>query len=311
MNGQVSDINCLTGIMLMVTFLDRVELPALDRVEASAMQCGRTSAVSGNIRLVEGNPVGGHQPFADTVAVYSDDDAAALYDLLNPWDGTRYPSDAFYDDHVMAANAVLDVGCGTGSMLRHARESGHAGRLVGLEPDRAALDRARRCTDIEWVAGVAAEAHWDREFDLATMVSHAFQCLVGDDELRASLTAIRAALRDGGRFAFETRHPQARAWDAWNSSNASDVVDAAGRTLRVSHNVESVLGDVVTFIETTSDPDDTLLRVDRTSLRFLDVPALGAFLAEAGLAIEAQYGDWQRGPITNASREIITIARRI
>jgi hypothetical protein len=27
--------------------------------------------------------------------------------------------------------------------------------------------------------------------------------------------------------------------------------------------------------------------------------------------IEAQYGDWHRGPITDTSREIITIAHRI
>jgi SAM-dependent methyltransferase len=247
----------------------------------------------------------------DPVAVYSDADAAALYDLLNPWDGTRYPSDAFYHDLVLAADAVLDVGCGTGSMLHQARESGHLGRLVGLEPDRAMLDRARRRSDIEWVAGVAAEAAWDREFDLATMTGHAFQCLVGDDELRASLTAIRAALGEGGRFAFETRHPQARAWEDWNPSNASEVVDVAGRRVRVWHQVEEVVGDVVTFTEATSDPDGSVLRVDRASLRFLDVPVLGAFLAGVGLAIEAQYGDWHRGPITDASREIITIARRI
>jgi SAM-dependent methyltransferase len=247
----------------------------------------------------------------DAVAVYSDADAAALYDLLNPWDRRRYPSDAFYHDLVMAADAVLDVGCGTGGMLHQARECGHPGRLVGLDPDPAMLDRARRRTDIEWVAGVAADAAWDREFDLATMAGHAFQCLVGDDELRASLAAVRAALREGGRFAFETRHPQAHAWEEWNPSNASEVVDVAGRRLRVWHQVEEVVGDVVTFTETTSDADGTVLRVDRASLRFLDVPALGAFLAGVGLAIDAPYGDWHHGPITDTSREIITIARRI
>lgn len=243
--------------------------------------------------------------------MFSDADAAELYDLLNPWDAMRHPGDAFYNELVMAADAVLDVGCGTGSMLHQARECGHSGRLVGLDPDRAALERARRRTDIEWGVGVAAEVAWKREFDLVTMVSHAFQCLVGDDELRTSLAAIRAALRDGGLFAFETRHPQARAWEEWNPSNASEVMDAAGRKLHVAHHVESVLGDVVTFTETTSDSDGTVLRVDRASLRFLDVPTLGAFLAEAGFAIEAQYGDWHRGPVTDTSREIIVLARRI
>ena len=50
-------------------------------------------------------------------------------------------------------------------------------------------------------------------------------------------------------------------------------------------------------------------RIDRASLRFLDVAALNLFLTEAGFEIEAQYGDWHRGPITDDSREIITIAR--
>ena len=243
--------------------------------------------------------------------MYSDADAAALYDVLCPWDPARYPADAFYLDLVMAADAVLDVGCGTGAMLHRAREAGHRGRLVGLDPDRAMLELARRRGDIEWVDGVAADAGWDREFDLATMVSHAFQCLVGDDELRASLAAIRAALRDEARFAFETRHPQARTWEEWNPSNGSEVTDAAGRRLRVWHHVEEVDGDVVTFTETTGDPDGTVLRVDHASLRFLDVPQLEAFLTGAGFAIEAQYGDWHRGPVTGASREIVTIARRV
>jgi SAM-dependent methyltransferase len=240
--------------------------------------------------------------------VFSDADAAALYDVLNPWDPERSPDNRFYDGLVMAAGSVLDVGCGTGSMLHRARVHGHRGRLVGLDPDRAALVRARRRTDVEWVEGTAADAGWDGEFDLATMTSHAFQCLVTDAELRASLAAVRAALREGGRFAFETRHPQARAWEAWNPSNASDVVDASGRALRVWHEVESVAGDMVTFTGTTAEPDGSVLRVDRTSLRFLDVARLDTFLTGAGFGTEARYGDWHGGPVTGASREIITVA---
>ena len=152
---------------------------------------------------------------------------------------------------------------------------------------------------------------WDREFELAIMTGHAFQVLVEDDELRDSLAAIRRALVAGGRFAFETRNPSARAWESWHSGNATSVVDAAGRRLRVSHDVESVVGDVVTLTETTSDPDGVALRVDRASLRFLDTDSLAGFLDEAGFEIEAQYGGWLREPLEPASPEIITIARRI
>ncbi len=243
----------------------------------------------------------------------SDADAAALYDLLNPWDPGRQAEDRFYHELVMTAGSVLDIGCGTGAMLRFAREHGHRGRLVGLDPDRVALDRARRRADVEWVEGRAADARNGAGFELATMTGHAFQCLVTDQELRASLTAIHGALRRDGRLAFETRHPQARAWQEWRRSNPDDVVDLvddAGHALRVWHDVDSVVGDVVTFHGTTAEPDGTVLRVDRASLRFLDVAALSLFLTEAGLETEAQYGDWHRGPITDDSREIITIARR-
>jgi SAM-dependent methyltransferase len=242
--------------------------------------------------------------------VFTDADAAELYDLMYPWDPEEWPGDRFYNELVMAADSVLDVGCGTGSMLHSAREHGHRGRLVGLDPDVAALERARRRTDIEWVEGTAAEAAWEAEFDLATMASNAFQCLVTDDDLRASLAAIRTSLRHDGRFAFETRHPQARAWEDWNPSNAADITGPNGRPLRVWHEVESVVGDVVTFTESTAEPDGEVLRVDRATLRFLNVPTLGAFLADAGFAIEAQYGSWDRGPITSESRLIITIAKR-
>lgn len=236
--------------------------------------------------------------------MYSDDDAAALYDVLNPWG----PSDDFYLALVMDATSVLDVGCGTGALLRRARESGHPGRLCGVDPDPASLRVARRRSDIEWVAGTAASMTWDNEFDLAIMMGHAFQVLVVEVEVRSSLAAIRRALVDGGRFAFETRNPLARAWERW-PEKAMEVVDPSGRPVRISYEVESVVGDVVTFNETTSDPEGGPLRVDRTSLRFLDIDTLGEHLADAGFRIEAQYGGWFHEPLDSMSPEIVTVAR--
>jgi SAM-dependent methyltransferase len=177
-----------------------------------------------------------------TVPMYSDADTAALYDRLNPWG----PSDDFYLSFVMAAPSVLDVGCGTG-------------RLCGVDPDLAALERARRRADVEWVEGSAADLHLDGEFALAVMASNVFQVFVTDEELRAS--------------------------------------------------VESVVGDVVTLTETTATRDGHPLRVDRASLRFLDVEGIDAFLGGAGFEVEARYGDWTRGPLTGTSDNIVTVAR--
>ena len=108
---------------------------------------------------------------------------------------------------------------------------------------------------------------------------------------------------------FGTRNPRVRAWESWNPSNPYDVVDHTGRELRVSHQVESVVGDVVTLTETTATRDGHPLRVDRASLRFLDVEGIDAFLGGAGFEVEARYGDWTRGPLTGTSDNIVTVAR--
>jgi SAM-dependent methyltransferase len=240
--------------------------------------------------------------------LFSDARLADLYDTIfdPPW-GRRRDFD-FYLRWVMSANAVLDVGCGTGALLHRAREAGHSGRLCGLDPAGAMLDQARRRSDIEWILGDLATVGWDREFDLVVMTGHAFQVFLEDDELRASLAAIRAALTDDGRFAFETRNPLVRGWERWTPGNAIEVIDAAGDVVRYERDVEAVHGDVVRFTATYTSSSWDGPQVSQSTLRFLDADSLSRFLSGAGLAIEEQFGDWAGHPLTDRSPEIITIA---
>jgi SAM-dependent methyltransferase len=241
---------------------------------------------------------------------FTEDDVAALYDQMYSWRPEPGTSDAFYTRAALAAGSVLDVGCGTGQMLHCLRQAGHTGRLAGIDPDTAALRRARARGDlaVEWVEGTAAEIPWKRQFELATMASNAFQCLIEDDEVRASLAAIRGALVDGGLFLFETRHRQARAWEGWASA-APSRTDFRERPLVQSWQIESVVDGVVTMTETTSQADGVVLHVGRGRLRFLDLPPLLSWLAEAGFLVETQHGDFIGSPITPASRSIVISAR--
>jgi SAM-dependent methyltransferase len=240
--------------------------------------------------------------------IFSEHSLAELYDLLAPW---GEPDDEFYLELVMPAASVLDVGCGTGLLLRQAREAGHGGRLCGLDPAEAMLDQARARTDVEWILGDLASAGFDREFDLVVMTGHAFQVFVEDDELRASLAAIRAALTDGGRFSFETRNPPAGAWESWTPDNVVEIVAPDGAAVYFSREVEMpVEGDVVRFTATFVSPAWERPEMSRSTLRFLDADSLSTFLTDAGFAIEEQFGDWDRSPLTDGSPEIITIARR-
>ncbi len=237
--------------------------------------------------------------------LFSDASLAALYDALCEGRGDF----DFYLPLVMSAGAVLDVGCGTGALLHRARESGHAGRLCGLDPAAGMLEQARARSDIEWILGDLASVGFDREFDLVVMSGHAFQVFIEDDDLRASLAAIRSALTHNGRFAFETRNPLVREWERWPQSN--EVADAAGAVVRMAREVETpVDGDIVSFTQTFTSPGWGRPRVSRSTLRFLDADSLSSFLSDAGLAIEEQFGDWDRRPLADTSPEIITIARR-
>jgi SAM-dependent methyltransferase len=238
---------------------------------------------------------------------FTEDRLAALYDVFYPPE--QRDDFAFYLPLILSAQSVLDVGCGTGALLHMAREAGHTGQLCGLDPAAGMLNQARRRTDIEWIHGDLASVGWEREFDLVIMTGHAFQEYVEDDEIRVALAAIRSALTDGGRFAFETRNPLDRAWERWPNQYSGEATNATGAVVRCVYQVQQpVVGGVVRTQSTFVSPAWDQPEVSRGALRFIDAATLSAFLIGAGLTIEEQFGNWNREPLTETSPEIITIA---
>jgi hypothetical protein len=80
--------------------------------------------------------------------------------------------------------------------------------------------------------------------------------------------------------------------------------------VRLTHQVTAPFdGRVLSFTHTFTSPGWDGPQVSQTTLRFLDVASLSAFLADAGLAIEEQFGDWDRTAVSDTSPEIITVAR--
>ncbi len=245
---------------------------------------------------------------ADTL--FADAYLAGVYDIWHPRP-TRDDYD-FYLPHIMAAEAVLDAGCGTGTLLHDARDAGHTGRLVGLDPAEGMLALARRRTDIEWVLGDLQSAAWDGAFDLVVMTGHAFQAIVTDEDLHGALAAVRRALKPGGGFAFETRNPATQPWERWRPENAVTVVDTEGWPVRITTEVVAPFdGDTVSFTHTFTGDHPSLPQVSGSTLRFLDPTALQALLTQAGLRIEQQFGDFDGHPLATGSAEIIIFASGI
>ncbi len=232
---------------------------------------------------------------------------AALYDLFC----AGRADFAFYLDYVMAADSVLDVGCGTGALLHMARARGHTGQLVGLDPAEAMLAVARERGDIAWQPGTLETVRFSHQFDLVVMTGHAFQVLLTDDEIARALTAIHAALMPGGRFAFETRNPAARAWEGWPDAYRGAVPSAGGAMVNMHTRLDTPMRDeVLTFTHTFDCPAWAESEISTSSLRFIGAEALMRKLEENGFTLEDCFGDWDRRPFDSASPEIIAIARR-
>ena len=252
--------------------------------------------------------------------LFLDPRLAELYDSQASWGNKiliggralrrREAEFRFYMPLVMAADSVLDVGCGTGELLRLARQAGHTGRLCGVDPADPMLQQARRRSDIEWVLGQAADGGWDREFGLVVMTGHVFQVILEDEVIQATLAAIRSALTDYGRFVFDTRNPLVRDWERWTPDVVWEFVGPDGAVVRKWHEIEAVDGDLVSYSTTFTSPSWDRPIVIQSSQRFYPAEAVSSFLSNAGLAIEEQFGDWERQPLTDTSPEIITIARR-
>jgi SAM-dependent methyltransferase len=170
------------------------------------------------------------------------------------------------------------------------------------------LAQARCRSDVDWVEGYLPDVGFDAEFDLVYMTGHAFQALLDDAAVDELLVAVRQALAPGGHFAFESRNPHARMWQRWTPDDVTEATDAAGRTVRVWHEVEHVDGEFVTFTENFAVDGCADPRTSRSTLRFVTAEHLDHLLTGAGFVIDERYGDWDRSPFGHDSREIITIA---
>ncbi|MDP3890285.1 trans-aconitate 2-methyltransferase [Nocardioides sp.] len=234
---------------------------------------------------------------------------AELYDAECPW----HPQDDFYLALDLQAASVLDVGCGTGTRLTAAREAGHTGDLVGVDPAPAMLSIAHSKTDrVEWVHGDAQSLDLERTFELVTMTGHAFQVLLDDTAVRAALARFHRHLTPGGLLAFETRNPAARSWEGWRRDTTQQVVaNPRGEEFEVWVDDPVTHGeDLVTFQALTRELATGERLPSSSTLRFIDPEHLRALLEEQGFDIEGWYGDWDRGPVTSTSLEVIVLARR-
>jgi len=235
---------------------------------------------------------------------YVDPRLVALYDLQN----AAGPDTLFYRQLAgPAALDILDLGCGTGLLTVALAADGH--RVTGVDPAPAMLEKARHRPggrDVTWIEGTAEAVQGS--FDLVILTGHAFQVFQTETAAIEVLRRLHRLLRPGGRLAFESRNPSARAWLNWTQETSRRQVQSEFGAVTVEQALIDVALPLVTF-ETRYGfiGGDSL--VSRSTLRFTPREALARWLEAAGFGHLDWFGDWDRSALRDESLEIIAVAQ--
>lgn len=214
--------------------------------------------------------------------------------------------------------SVLDIGAGTGALGVELAAAGH--RVTGVDPALAMLQVARHRPGgdgdhVTWIHGYA-DAAPEGAADLAIMTGHVAQYFTTADSWRELLAHARRALRPGGRLAFASRNPDARAWERW-------VPELTRGTY--PHSQGGKFTSWIEMLDVQGDPAAGVIETHRgvteqagtrsfsapETLAFRPLATLEASLEQAGFSIEHRFGDWSRGPVTAQSPEHILVSRRL
>lgn len=217
--------------------------------------------------------------------IFEDPRLAALYDPLDPDRSDLSGYVALMAE--LGARSVLDVGCGTGTFACLLAARGYD--VTAVDPAAASLAIARSkpsASAVRWLRGEATSAGLSRRsVDVAVMTGNVAQVFLTDDAWRATLVAVREALRPGGRLVFETRDPGQAAWRRWTREHTHAVTTVDGAIVESWCDLIDVAGDQVTFRWHYGFADGAELASDST-LRFRSRAEIESSLELAGYVVE-------------------------
>ena len=191
-------------------------------------------------------------------------------------------------------------------------ESGH--NVVGLDPAAEMITAAKRKTggsNIDWCVGTLSDYQSNELFDLVVMTGHAFQCLLTDKEISEAFTTIHALLSDEGRFVFETRNPNAKAWQHWVPEHSEvNSMTPGGLKFRMYHQLKDVYGELIAFDTYYFVGESDTPMISTSTLRFATFEKIEFLAKQANLSVVEAYGDWDKTELNDRSAEIILTLKR-
>lgn len=226
---------------------------------------------------------------------------AAIYDLDSGWSADR----DFYLNLPTSTMRILDLGCGTGLICNAYAERGHL--VTGLDPSATMLALARQKTwgnKIEWIESKAQNYQADKKFDLIIMTGHAFQVLLEEEDIKATMATMANHLAEAGKIVFESRNPRIDWSQCWNYQ--IDLATSEGSVCESRHFM-AMKNERMSFELRYRFADETL--ISRSELRFWSRETIEEHLHRAGLSLLNLYGHWDCSQFQeDSSLEMIFVA---
>ena len=233
-----------------------------------------------------------------------------LYDVENVW---AIDDDFYLELAQEIGGPVLDIACGTGRLTRAIAAAGI--ETTGLDIVPAMLDHARSkqpAYAIDYLLADCRTMQLDRSFQLMLMTSHGFQHLYTDKDIAAFLERAYAHLKPGGTLAFETRNFAGRTYVTSSEPQPSGCL-----TMPNGDVIESWMSskyDATTQLDTiyfkTHNQTTDIVEHSQTVLRYVTIEQLNQMLRNQGFSITAQYGYWDKSPVTPNAKELITLCQK-
>jgi SAM-dependent methyltransferase len=230
---------------------------------------------------------------------------------------------AFYARVCRGARSVLELGSGSGRLLRELAEPGR--RLVGLERDPDTLALAKRNLSkvpaplrksVELVAADMRDFELPGRFERALLPYNALYCLLNQRDALACFRSVRRALELGGLFVL----------DVWNaeSFHRAPAMPARGEaeplvSLEHARRTWDVFEES-SFVRSRQRVDVTYSYVPRSGGSVLSIPIAQRYylapeiehlLGRARFEVESVYGDFSRKRFGARSPHLIVLGRAV